>query len=162
MNLEYLGDALDHWKGSLFDFLQSERILRHFAVDPMATDRAQWNDADFCLYARLLHINRDQIIQHKAPLLFRDRYFSEIKRDVDVFLDPDTGIGVGSPIEKYVKPKDLASLLRSASVALWRSISMCGRRGRVNGSKAASPRLGRGLMWLDGAHMSPRQLQCYF
>jgi hypothetical protein len=81
----------------------------------MATDRAQWDDSDYLLYARLLRINRDQIIQHEAPLLSRDRYFSEIERDVDVFLDPDTGIGARSPIEKYVKPEELAALLRSAS-----------------------------------------------
>lgn len=28
MKLAYLGDALDHWKGSLFEFLEGEGLLR--------------------------------------------------------------------------------------------------------------------------------------
>jgi hypothetical protein len=113
MKIDYLADALDHWKGSLFEYLQSENALRDLGVDPMATDRDQWNDADFCLYARLLRVGRDQIISHGTPLLFRDCYFAEIDCLGDIFLDPDTGIGKGSPIEKYVKPKELATLLSS-------------------------------------------------
>jgi len=41
MNLRYLGDALDHWKGSLFESLQQANILHDFAVDAMASD---WTD----------------------------------------------------------------------------------------------------------------------
>src|SRR5438128_1634004 len=115
MNLTYLGDALDHWKGSLFEYLQAESVLRDFAVDPMATDRDQWKEADFSLFARLLRIHRHQIISHEAPLLARARYFSEIVPCGDVFLDPDTGIATSgsSQIEKYVRPTELATLLRS-------------------------------------------------
>ena len=118
MNLAYLGDAPDHWKGSLFEFLQSEGIVRHFAVDTMATDRNQWNEADFCLYARFLRINRDQIVQHEASIANRKGYFSEIQpsRHADVFLDPDIGILTGAPtagnsIDQYVKPRELADIL---------------------------------------------------
>lgn len=115
MNLEYLGDALDHWKGSLFEYLQSEGVLRDLAVDPMATDRDQWKEADYCLFARLLRIPRHQLIEHRASLITRDRYFAEVVHDGDLFLDPDTGIATprSSPVVKYVKPRELANLLRS-------------------------------------------------
>jgi hypothetical protein len=33
MNLTFLGDALDHWKGSIFESLQKGGILPDFAVD---------------------------------------------------------------------------------------------------------------------------------
>ncbi|MDP3001101.1 MAG: hypothetical protein Q8N47_26700 [Bryobacterales bacterium] len=121
MNLDYLGDALDHWKGSLFAYLQLEGALRNFAVDAMATDLVAWSEADFCIFARLLRINGDQIVQHKESLLrARHRYFSEITHGGDIFLDPDTGIATGGGnqikhIEKYVRPTDLALLLRSNS-----------------------------------------------
>ena len=116
MNLEYLGDALDHWKGSLFEYLRAEGLLRDFAVDPMATDRDRWNEADFFLFARLLRIRRNQIIPHEASLLTRDKYFAEIVHGGDVFLDPDTGIATSgsSQIAKYVRPRELATLLGSA------------------------------------------------
>jgi len=42
MNSSFLGDALDHWKGSLFESLQKRRIVCELAVDPMASDLAVW------------------------------------------------------------------------------------------------------------------------
>lgn len=115
MNLEYLGDALDHWKGSLFEYLQAQCVLRDFAVDPMATDQDQWSEADFSLFARLLRIQRHQIIPHEVSLLSRARYFAEIVHRGDIFLDPDTGIDTSgsSQIAKYVRPTEVATLLRS-------------------------------------------------
>ena len=115
MNLDYLGDAFDHWKGSLFEYLRAENLLRDFAVDPMATDRERWNEADFSLFARLLRIERHQIIPHEASLLARARYFAEIVHAGDVFLDPDTGIATSgsSQAAKYVRPRELATLLGS-------------------------------------------------
>jgi hypothetical protein len=92
MNLKYLGDALDHWKGSLFECLQFAEVLRDLAADPMAADQDQWSDADFSLYARLLHIRQEQVIRHKESLFSRDSYFAEIVHQGDLFLDPDTGV----------------------------------------------------------------------
>ena len=116
MNLDYLGDALDHWKGSLFAFLQGEGVLRDLVVDPMATDALEWTAGDFALYARLLRVSDDQIIRHAFPLAVRSGYFAELRHRGDLFLDPDTGIdtGGGSPIAKYLKPIDIASLLDGA------------------------------------------------
>ena len=120
MNLEYLGDALDHWKGSLFEYLQSERVVRKLMVDPIATDGDQWTDDDFALYAFLLRIELKQIIRHKVPLAARASYFAEIRHQGDLFLDPDTGIATNgaSPVTKYVKPTELAVLLQSCGTRL--------------------------------------------
>ena len=38
MNLKYLGDTLDHWKGSVFQILQEAKLLRNLEVDAMMTD----------------------------------------------------------------------------------------------------------------------------
>src|SRR5688500_3252510 len=56
MNLRYLGDALDHWKGSLFEYLQTACLVRELAVDAMAGDAEQWQPADWKLFARLLRV----------------------------------------------------------------------------------------------------------
>ena len=59
MNLDFLGDALDHWKGSLFQSLCAAQVLRDFTVDPMATDQESWKEADFDVFetwlARISH-----------------------------------------------------------------------------------------------------------
>src|SRR5256885_12417780 len=113
MNLSYLGDALDHWKGSLFEFLQGRRLLHDFAVDPMASDLESWQEADYVLLADLLRIPRDRIIRHERRLTTRSGYFDEIHHRGDVFLDPDTGIATArvSHPEKYVQPSEIRSLL---------------------------------------------------
>lgn len=115
LNLRYLGDALDHWKGSLFEFLIGERLLQDFVVDPMATDGECWTATDISLFARLLRVRQAQILRHKAALAARSAYFAEIQHAGDLFLDPDTGIDTrsGTPIDKYVKASELTVLLNS-------------------------------------------------
>lgn len=111
MNLDFLGDALDHWKGSLFESLQEAHALRDFGVDPMASD--SWRQEDFRLYARLLRIGRSQIIRHHATLEDRAEYFSQISHQGDLFLDPDTGVATGrvKHPQRYVKPSEIGQLL---------------------------------------------------
>jgi hypothetical protein len=128
MNLQWLGDALDHWKGSLFEYLQAKGTLRNLAVDPMATDQQRWSEEDFSLFARVLRKRRNQIIPHQASLSSRIRYFEEIVHRGDIFLDPDTGIrtsgSASSP--KHVRPIELAKLLDSDCrrlVAVYQHIS---------------------------------------
>ena len=113
MNLKYLGDALDHWKGSLFEYLVNEGVLHEFAVDPMASDLLEWDETDYSLFARLLRIKESQIILHRVPLRDRGRYFAEITHKGDLFLDPDTGIATnrGGKEEQYIRPREVASLL---------------------------------------------------
>lgn len=113
MNLEFLGDALDHWKGALFASLQKEKILRDFAVDPMATDQDSWGKKDREVYARLLRIKQSQVIRHKVSLQKRAKYFGEIAHKGDLFLDPDTGVetpGVKGDRCRYVRPAEIGQL----------------------------------------------------
>jgi len=48
MNQAYLGDALDHWKGSLIAILRRHQppLLNRLAVVPMATDAQEWGEDD--------------------------------------------------------------------------------------------------------------------
>lgn len=113
MNLNFLGDALDHWKGSLFESLQEAQVLRDFAVDPMASDLGSWNSEDFLILARLLRITPAQIIQHQVSLQERARYFGEILHRGDLFLDPDTGVATRrvKDLPRYVNPQEIGVLL---------------------------------------------------
>jgi len=114
VNLKFLGDAMDHWKGSLFESLQRAGVLHRLAVDPMASDSAMWTQDDFTLYAQLLHVKLSQLVPHDADLgADRHRYFNEISHTGDLFLDPDTGIATGHVKEqvKYITPSEIRDLL---------------------------------------------------
>lgn len=116
MNLQYLGDALDHWKGAILGYLQTRGQLSELAVDAMATDADEWHTADHQLFASLLHIQSTQILSHSKSLV-RDRvgYFAEITHQGDLFLDPDTGVATGrvGSEEKYLMPHELINLLNA-------------------------------------------------
>jgi hypothetical protein len=93
VNLLYLGDALDHWKGLLFERLQHTGLLTDFAVDAMASDPDDWDQDDLNLYRTLLRIQPVQLVEHKHRLPIDPlAYFKEIPRRGDLFLDPDTGV----------------------------------------------------------------------
>jgi len=113
LNLNFLGDALDHWKGSLFESLQEAQVLQDFAVDPMASDLGSWNSEDFLILARLLRITPAQIIRHQVSLRERARYFGEISHRGDLFLDPDTGVATRRVKDhcRYVNPPEIGVLL---------------------------------------------------
>lgn len=114
MNLRFLGDALDHWKGSVFESLHKSNLLHNFKVDAMASDEEAWQPQDLELFSNLLRIRQDQIISHKQVLNGnRDLYFDEIPNDCDLFLDPDTGFKTGKvkDLRQYVKPEEFHFLL---------------------------------------------------
>jgi len=113
VNLAFLGDALDHWKGSLFESLQQAGVVRDFAVDPMASDGDAWQPEDFSVLARLLRIDRSRLISHHVGLSSREQYFEEIAHRGDLFVDPDTGVATGKvkKLESYIKPVEIAQLL---------------------------------------------------
>ena len=114
MNLGFLGDALDYWKGSLFFRLQREGILIDFLVDPMLTDPENWHASDFRLYADLLQIRPGQILQHRRKLRGeREQYFAEVTHTGDLFLDPDTGVALryAGHIEKYIRVSEIRQLV---------------------------------------------------
>ena len=116
MNLAFLGDALDHWKGSLFESLHKSGVLRNFAVDPVASDWAAWQPEDVSLFALLLRVDESKIVRHKVGLSNRKHYFDEIEHTGDLFLDPDTGIATGKVkrINQHVKPLEIERLLRGS------------------------------------------------
>jgi hypothetical protein len=137
MNLRYLGDALDHWKGSLFEQLHNARLLRELAVDAMASDAEDWQAADWKLFAKLLRVKDSQIVQHAQPLA-ADRlcYFREVTHRGDLFLDPDTGIATGrvSNTSQYLFASELHGLLASEShrvVAVYQHIRAQRTRDRL-------------------------------
>jgi hypothetical protein len=115
MNLSFLGDALDHWKGSLFESMQSAGVLRHFAVDPMASDLPSWRDTDFSLFAQLVRVDVSQIISHRSTLANRRAYFAEISHPGDLFLDPDTGISTGArATPQHLAPAEVRGLIEDS------------------------------------------------
>ena len=116
MNLAFLGDALDHWKGSLFESLQKGGILKNFAVDPMASDLAAWKLEDFSLFSTLLRIDRLQIVPHNCTLADRKSYFAEIQHPGDLFLDPDTGVATGTrrASVQHLAASEIAALVGSS------------------------------------------------
>ncbi|MGA3204612.1 MAG: hypothetical protein ABSF12_19140 [Bryobacteraceae bacterium] len=116
MNLKFLGDALDHWKGSLFESLQQAGVLRNFAVDAMASDWPDWQPDDVALFTRLLRVQE-----------YRKQYFDEIAHRGDLFLDPDTGIATGKVKNRnqYVMPSEIGQLLRGSDrlLAVYQHVS---------------------------------------
>jgi hypothetical protein len=117
MNLGFLGDALDHWKGSLFEFLQNARAVEDLAVEPMASDLSTWTEDDFLLFARLLRVQPGQILRHSKTLKDRHAYFAEITHHGDLFVDPDTGVATGNirKREQYITPIEVGHLLPAES-----------------------------------------------
>jgi hypothetical protein len=119
MNTTFLGDALDHWKGSLFESLQNAGVLTDFAVDPLASDLHAWKQQDFDLYARLLRVELLQVLQHKVSIADnRQQYFLEVLSHAgDLFIDPDTGVATGrvrlEHHRRYVEPAEIGQLLDS-------------------------------------------------
>ncbi len=110
MKLDFLGDAFDHWKGSLIESLSKAHILRNFAVDLMVTD-GDWRNEDFQLYARLLRVAQGQLLEHRVTLTEREKYFNEIQHPGDLFLDSDTGVATGTAKKQHVKACEIGQLL---------------------------------------------------
>jgi hypothetical protein len=137
MNLRFIGDALDHWKGSVFEGLRQSNLLRDFRVDAMASDGEAWQQHDYVLFAKLLRIHEEQIVSHKQTLdNNREGYFDEIPADGDLFLDPDTGFQTGhvKNIRQYVKPEEFFSLLSRNNgrvIAVYQHASRKGIRVRA-------------------------------
>ena len=121
MRLKYLGDAIDHFKGSILRRLQSKNLLRNIGVDPMATDVDSWEEGHYQLYAELLGVATDRVFRIPGTLNARGRRALGRHSHVgDLFLDPDTGIRTArqSPIRAYVLPAELAQLLASDQVVV--------------------------------------------
>jgi hypothetical protein len=106
----------------------------------MVTDSDNWDEADWKLFARLLRIERTQIVSHSCNITNdRKRYFAELKHPADLFLDPDTGIATGKMTGKsraqYVMPEELLALVSAAAgrvVVVYQHIRARKTRHRLN------------------------------
>ena len=121
MNLRFLGDAFDHWKGSVLQLLGD--TLRDVHVVPLLTDADRWTPEHFEVYARLLRIDPNRVVMRDSNFEraqeSRDRYLARLADECvdrgrtdrcDLFLDPDTG--VGGRDKKHVCRADIDELLR--------------------------------------------------
>lgn len=113
MNSKYLGDALDHWKGSLIEYLSDEALVNNLVVEPMITDLMPWSTNDIETYRRLLRLKPSDQIYHDRSTFSGNRkeYFDELPDNTDLFIDPDTGIATGRALRKHIKVSELNSLL---------------------------------------------------
>lgn len=120
MNSKFLGDALDHWKGSLISFLSAKRLVENIVVEPMITDDRPWPNEDLETYGRLLKIDSSSQICHGQSTFSgkREEYFDSLPQDTDIFLDPDTGIATGSAGREHVKVTELGKLLANSDRVL--------------------------------------------
>lgn len=137
MNLQFLGDALDHWKGSVFEELEHSSLLKDFRVDAMASDSEKWEQIDYRLYARLLKVKQAQLVVHKNALSGdRKKYFNEIPAIGDLFLDPDTGVKTGkvrtqSQYLIVAELHDLLKLNKDRVIAVYQHVRARHTRDRV-------------------------------
>lgn len=53
LNLDFLGDALDHGKGPLFGDLQENHLLPDLAAEQMARDSGLWYAQDISFLIRI-------------------------------------------------------------------------------------------------------------
>jgi hypothetical protein len=99
MKKEYLGDAYDHWKGSLISILIKKKAIHHnLAVMPMLTER--WTANDLRVYGKLLNLSPSRIHLNNIPI------------KCDLFIDPDIGIEPPSgPNKKHIKLDKIKVLL---------------------------------------------------
>jgi hypothetical protein len=120
VNSKFLGDALDHWKGSLISILSSKGLVRNVTVEPMITDVTPWSKEDLKTYSRLLKLESINQICHGQSTFSgkRDEYFDEVPKHADLFLDPDTGIATSNSGREHVKLLELRKLAKSDRVLM--------------------------------------------
>jgi hypothetical protein len=120
VNSKFLGDALDHWKGSLIQFLSDKKLIKDLVVEPMITDGRPWSKSDTETYRRLLRLEPSNQIFHSQSTFSgkRDEYFDLLPETTDLFLDPDTGIATGSAGREHVKTSELRRLLANSDRVL--------------------------------------------
>jgi len=129
MNVTFLGDALDFWKGCLFSRLRAKALLNNLVVEPLLTDSQNWHPHHLALYAELLRVD-GQVIHHQdqhALANDREAYLNETPQHGDLFLDPDTGVrthGVSAPLVRYVTPCEVAHFAQPPNrvVALYQHV----------------------------------------
>ena len=123
MKTEHLGDAFDHWKGSIIQRLESRNLLKDIAVIPMLTDSSWDNQKEkISAYSHLLNLKANKVLQtgkFSGNKHNRERYF-EIGHAGDLFLDPDTGVSISSSSNnaKHITISQIEKLLDHDRVIL--------------------------------------------
>ena len=114
MNSKHLGDAFDHWKGSIIQRLGTKGLLQDIAVIPMFTD-GPWNSEQISAYANLLSVNVGKIQQKNRIFMGnkddREKYFEDISYSGDLFLDPDIGISLSKNDREHIIIPDIGTVL---------------------------------------------------
>jgi hypothetical protein len=113
MKLAHLGDALDHWKGSVIGLIGGKNVR----VVPMFTDDNPWSEKQIEAYARILRLNPEVVLNKATPFSGKTRhdYFSDLGED-DLFLDPDTGIAPDDKAKtQHISFSEIAGLLPEAN-----------------------------------------------
>ncbi len=122
MESTHLGDALDHWKGSIIQRLlvaKPKPLLKDITIVPMITDPALWKGNKRLVYSRLLIVKAESVsVLERGKEIFNDRrneYFSKIPSSGDLFLDPDTGVSRWRSTSKheYVALGEIEGLLEA-------------------------------------------------
>jgi hypothetical protein len=118
MHIKHIADALDSWKGWLLSRALPE--LRELRVVPMLTDAVDWTAAHHRLYARMLGVPTTSILLRHVPFTHGERaaYFGKrqliaLGGDVDLFLDPDTGLWRDG---KRVAPEDRCKFVKTGEI----------------------------------------------
>lgn len=112
MNLKHLGDAFDHWKGSVLKLIPSQNLQ----IVPMFTDRRKWSQRHRIAYANLLQRKQEDIWRPTKQFSneTRGHYFDNMG-DSDLFLDPDTGIASGKRAkDSHLRVSEISSLLKKS------------------------------------------------
>lgn len=119
MELGYLGNEVDTFKGAILRLLTAYQLLRDLAVDPMITDPERWDAKSYEFYSKLMGIE----IRPNQPLAIR---LSGHRRapgipghSGDFFLDPSTGVVYGQQDgERYIFPNEVRALLNPSNVVV--------------------------------------------
>lgn len=133
MRLEFLGNALDHFKGSILRRLRSEGLLQELRVDPMATDGDSWKKDHYQLYADLLGVPADRVFEHREPFGHRSRVLDHAEYSGDLFLDPDTGISISNPSPRHIMAEEVKNF--SGRTGSSSSTNIPGERRNRGGSE---------------------------
>jgi len=138
MNRDYLGDALDFWKGAMLDVVRaSNGGRRPVKVLPMFTG-ARWKRKDRDTYLALLRANDADLFDgllsknDRVTKAERQAYFDAFDAGgADVFLDPDTGIALSRATGQHVRVDEVAPLVSIGNVvAVYQHRPRGDRKGR--------------------------------
>jgi hypothetical protein len=148
MNLAHLGDALDHWKGSLIELIGGKNVR----VVPMFTDDKPWTEQQIEAYARLLRMRPEDVLKRDCCFSGKTRtsYFCDLGEH-DLFLDPDTGVAPDDKNAKkeHIRTSEIAGLLSAAPSRMLLIYQHASRDKDALGKKLNSLRSNKSLNGCD-------------